>query len=64
MVDAVTKPALKTVAVKQRHEKLEIFLFAVMGGCRHEEKMARQAGEELPKVIPFGVFDFATEERG
>ena len=64
LVHAVTKAALKTVAIEQRHEELEILLLAVVRCCGHQEEMPRQAREELAEVIALGVLDFAAEERG
>ena len=61
---AITKAALETVAIEQRHEELEILFLAVMRSCGHQEEVPRQTREELPEVIALGVFDFAAEEGG
>ena len=62
-MDTVTITAFETITVEQRHEELEIFLLAVMRGCGHQEEVPRQTREELPKMVPLRVLDFAAEER-
>ena len=64
LVHAITKAALETVAIEQRHEELKILLLAVMRGCGHQKEVPRQTRQELAEVIALGVFDFAAEERG
>ncbi len=61
---AVAELALEAVAVEQRHEELKVFLFAVVGGGRHEEELAREVGEELAEAVALGVARFAAEVAG
>ena len=60
---AVAEPALEAVSVEQREEELEVFLLAVVRRRRHEQEVAREAGDELAELIALGVFDFTIEER-
>ena len=64
VVYAVAELALETVAVEQRHEELEVFLFAVVGGGGHEEELAGQVGEELAEAVALGIARFAAEVAG
>ena len=63
-VDAVTKLAFEPVAVEKRHEELEVFLFAVVRGGRHQEEVAREAGEETAQLVALRLLDLAAEEGG
>ena len=54
-MDAVAKATLEAVAVEQRHEELKVLLLAVVRRCRHQQKMPRQRGEQLPKPVALGV---------
>ena len=42
-VNAVTESAFEAVAIKKRHEELEVFFFAVMRRCGHQQEVAREA---------------------
>ena len=64
VVNAVAELALKAVAVKQRHEKLEIFLFAVVGRSRHQEELTRQVGEEPAQAVALCVAKLVAEIAG
>ena len=63
-VHAVAESALEAVAVNERHEELEVRFFAVVRGRRHQQKVARQARQQLPEPVALGVFDLAAKERG
>ena len=63
-VRAVAEAALEAVAVQERHEELEVRFLAVVRGGRHEQEMARQAGQQLPEAVAAGVADLAAEEGG
>ena len=63
-VRAVAEAALEAVAVQERHEELEVRFLAVVRRRRHQEEVARQAGEELAEAVAPGVPDLAAEERG
>ena len=60
----VAVPAFKAIAIEQRHEELKIRLLAVMRRSRHQQKMARERGQQLPQAIAFGVLGFTTKDRG
>ena len=64
VVHAVAELSFEAVAVQQRHEELEVFLFAVVGGGSHEEELARQVGEELAEAVALGIARFAAEVAG
>ena len=63
-VHAVARPAFETVAIEQRHEKLEVLRFAVMRRRRHEQQMPRELAEELAEAVALGVLDLVAEEGG
>ena len=63
LVDAVAEAALEAVAVEQGEEELEVLFLAVVRGRRHQQEVARQAGQQPPELVALGVPDFASEER-
>ena len=62
-MNAVTESAFEAVAIEKRHEELEVFFFAVMRRCGHQQEVAREARQHLPKPITFRVLDFSAEKR-
>ena len=56
--------AIKPVAIQQRHEELEVFFFAVVGGGRHQQKMAGDASQELTQFKAASFIDLAAEVVG
>ena len=63
LVDAVAEAAFEAVAVEQGEEELEVLLLAVVRGRRHQQEVARQAGQQPPELVALGVADFPSEER-
>ena len=63
-VNAVAELTLKTVAVQQGHEKLEILLFSVVRRGRQQEKMTRDGGQNVAKLTPGGFPNFAAPDGG
>ncbi len=61
---AVARPAFETVAVEQRHEKLEILRLAVMRRRRHKQQMPGELAEELAEAVALGVLDLIAKEGG
>ena len=41
-MNAVAKLAFESISIKKRHEKLKVRFLPVVGGCRHQKKMASQ----------------------
>ena len=64
LVDAVAEPAFEAVPVQQRHEELKVGLLAVVRGGREQEEVPAEAGEELAKLVAFGLLDLAAEVGG
>ena len=60
-VNAVAELTLKTVAVQQGHEELEIFLFSVMWRGRQQEKMTRDSGRISPSLRRAVFRNFASQ---
>jgi hypothetical protein len=60
----IAETTFEAVTIKQGQEKLEVFLFAIVGGGGHQQEVARQAGEQLAEPVALGIFDLATEEGG
>jgi hypothetical protein len=60
-VHTVAEAALEPIAIEQREEELEVLLLAVVGRGRHQEEVARQAGDELAEPVSLRVLDLAAE---
>ncbi len=60
----VTEAPLETVTVEQRHEKLEVFLLAIVRRCCHQQEMAREGPQQLAEPIAFRVLRLGAEDRG
>ncbi len=61
VVDAIAEPPLEAVAVEKRHKELEIFFFAIVWCCRHEQQMSTDLSELLPDLITSCVLDLSAE---
>ena len=61
---AVAKAPLESVTVDERHEELEVLLFPVVRGRRHQEEVACEARQQLAQPVALRVLDLAAEERG
>ena len=51
LMDTLTEAALEPIGVEQPHEELEVRLLAVVGRCRHQEKIACPPAQELPELM-------------
>ena len=63
-MDAVAEAPLEPIAIKQRHEQLEVLFLPVVRRGRHQQEMSRQRREQLPEPVPLRVLRLATENRG
>ena len=61
---AVAEASLEAISIQQRHEELEVRLFAVVRRGRHQEEVPGQGREQLPELVALGVFDLAAEHGG
>ena len=62
LVHAVPEAALEAIRVEQRHEELEVLLFAVVRCGRRQQKVSATATEELSELVAFGVLHLAPVE--
>src|SRR5207244_1637315 len=51
-------------AVEQRHEELEVRLFAVVRRSGQQQEVPREAREQLAEPVALSILDLAAEEAG
>ena len=59
LAGAFTSDAFETVGVEQRHEQLELVLFAAVGGSGHQQQVAGVLPQFLSHLIPLGLLHLA-----
>jgi hypothetical protein len=53
-VNPVTEPTLEAIAVRERHERLQIFLFPVVWSDVYRERITGNLREQIAQLLAFG----------